>query len=129
MIPDNSEQTRWASILSDTYAWIADDDIWRLASPLPVVEIILTQYEEDVETIYESSIWAVAMAYRDYKYGTNDLTDAEHAYARTRAGVLGTRIINNHVETVTLRRFLEDRDPGFLAFSHSPHPHHGPVGA
>lgn len=117
---DDNKQAIWRAALYDPYSWIAEDTYWFTQSPLEVVDRILDESDEDIENVYQSSIWAVAMAYRDYKNNSHFLTVQDHKYTRSRGGVLGTAFVGDDIITVTLREFLEDRDPGFSAMDSEP---------
>lgn len=105
-------------LLYDEYKWIMD-------TKMPLVDVvrkILSEEEDDEEetNVFNSSIWAVCMAYLDYKEGTEQLTVEEHRYARSRGGVIGMQF-QPVIEFFTLREYLETRDPGFAYFSTPPH--------
>jgi len=83
-----------------------------------VVEEILAAVDDETDPIHhvtQSSIWAVGMAFLDYKRGQRRLSREEQAYASTRGGVLG--MARDGSVVITLREILEERDPGFRAWS------------
>ena len=75
---------------------------------------------DDGDGVFESSIFAVGMAFLDYKEQTRMLSRSEHRYARTRGGVIGMTF-EISIKSVTLREYLETRDPGFRLFSTPKH--------
>lgn len=116
--------TEHRNCLFEQHQWIAE----RLFNePLPsIVRRVIDSFENEVDNVLQSSVWAVAMAYLDYKEGCNALSEQDHQYARTRGGVIGV-IINEHmVHSISLREILETLDPGFYLFSMPPC---GPPGA
>lgn len=102
----------WRNILYPEYRWILDVPSDK---PLPDIVRRVMENEED-DNIYQSSIVAVCLAYLDYKEKTRVLSSSEHRYARTRGGVIGMTF-DLPIQTVTLREYLEIRDPGFRLFS------------
>ena len=100
-------------MLYDEYKWLAD-----VVHTTPLIDIVHRIINNnDAENIYQSSILAVAMAYLDYKNETRVLSDDDHRYTRYRGGVLGMIITGNNVHSITLREYLEFRDPGFSEFT------------
>lgn len=98
-------------VLYDEYKWIAD-----VSQNTPLVDVVRRIINNiDADSVYQSSIWAVGMAFLDYKENVHNLTDEEHIYARSRDGVLGMRF--DDMRTFTLREYLEERDHGFILFS------------
>lgn len=107
----------WHAMLYPRFRWIA------MLPPnmglVDMVEQILDVVDDDetdpIHHVTQSSIWAVGMAFLDYKQDQRRLSDEEQAYASTRGGVLG--MAHDGSIMITLRSLLEERDPGFRAWS------------
>jgi hypothetical protein len=104
-------------ILYPKFAWIGD--LEKDADLIDVVRRVIAIVDDDednpIYSVTQSSLWAVAMAYLDYKNGTRVLDTRERAYTATRGGVLGMSPDGSC--SISLRSFLEERDPGFGKFS------------
>lgn len=120
--PNDPVFAHWGYLLFPDFHWIATDifhqDISNHASILVIVDRILDTVDDDpmdpITTVYQSSIWAVCMAYKDDKTGTQVLSRDEHDYASRRGGILGLDLATH--TTVSTRELLRILDPGFRWF-------------
>ena len=60
------------------------------------------------------------MSYKHFKKDGTHLSNQELQYARTRGGVLGMKFNDGHSQSITLKKYLEERDPEFYYFN-NPH--------
>lgn len=115
-------------ILNDNMKWIAD--LGDTISPLDVVNRILEQEfpDDEIDSVYQSSMWAVCMAYKHYKNDGVHLSTDDLEYTASRGGMIGMRIdpVTNEPFILSLRSYLNSRDYGFAVFSAHPH---GPAAA
>lgn len=106
----------WKDCLDEAFKWLGDvqqgDDLVEIVQKL----LLIINNDEQIHSVYESSRWAVCMAFLDYKNNTHFLSNSDLNYARTRGGIVGLAIINGEVVSMTIRQFLEERDIGFYAF-------------
>lgn len=107
---------QWFRCLCHKFLWLKD----HRENPdlLEIVQFILNSDDyRNVTEVYESSIWAVCHAYKDYKLGIHFLSPYELEYTRGRRGIIGTLVVNNgEVKIVSIRDFLEAYDYGFKLF-------------
>jgi len=104
---------KWTECLQEDYTWIATTGM----TPTEIAKEIIQDIGDDVQDVYESSVWAVCMAYLDYREGTHYLSPQDLLYTRNRGGVLGCKVIDNEVVTITIRQYLYERDGGFYDFT------------
>ena len=104
--------------LYDDYKWISR---WgERMTNLQLVNALIgvVQYKDPVNSVAESSIWAVCMAYKYYAKDGTKMSDSDLIYTRTRGGIIGMyRSDIDNIKMLTIREILEKRDPGFWAFS------------
>lgn len=104
-------------ILYRRFRWIAR--VHDRFDCLQVVDRLMGQLQRErgCTSVYESSVVAVGMAYKHFR-GDGTVLSKEHLdYARTRGGVLGMCAIESGIVSLTLREYLENRDPEFFYFS------------
>jgi len=79
----------WRDVLHEDYQWLVDITVADISITEIVRRIIESGGDVDVTEVYQSSIWAVAMAFLDYKEKARGflVSIEEHRYARTRGGV------------------------------------------
>lgn len=104
---------QWSGCLFEKYKWIATTEL----SLVEIVKKLIQDCGDDVECVYDSSVWAVCMAYLDYKERTNYLTPQDLLYTRSRGGILGLKVIDNNIVTITIRQYIQERDFGFYDFT------------
>lgn len=104
----------WQDVLFPQYRWmIGYTNIGEMMKEF--ITRMSLYHGESFESVYQSNIWAVAMAYMDFKYYDYMLSYQEHLYARNRDGIMGQN--GGTGEYITLREYLESHDGAFAQFS------------
>ena len=112
----------WENILYPEFHWIATDitaqDRQNTSAILSIVDRIIETVDDDpmdpVTSVFQSSVWAVCMAYKDFKTGIRVLSEPEFQYASNRGGIIGLNL-NDH-SFLSVRKLLVTLDPSFDGF-------------
>lgn len=106
---------QWFQCLNNNFVWLKDHQ--ENPDVLAIVRRILESDDyRDVTEVFDSSVWAVCHAYKDYKLATHFLSPYELEYTQGRSGIIGTSIVNGEIMIATIRDFLEEYDYGFKLF-------------
>lgn len=106
---------QWFQCLGNNFQWLKNYQ--ENPDLMEVVERILNSDEyRDVTEVFDSSVWAVCHAYKDYKLAIHFLSPYELEYTQGRSGIIGTSNLYGQIQIVTIREFLEEYDYGFKLF-------------